>query len=383
MPRDGSGIYTTPVGTTAVPDTTIESAKYNANVNDVAADLNAPRPIVAGGTGAASAATARTNLKAEVAGQQVTNYDTHVWENGSFWSVGGATNAPDPAHGFAGSCTIYDVGTSSNFIAIEARDVSQTPVGTLYVRMKSGGTWSGWIAQPANPAADYVNVTGDTMSGDLNISKAYAGLILNAPDMASGSYIAGTAAGLTKWQAYFNIGPGGHIIFRRFDDAGVYIDDAFSINRADGIAQFGANRVSHPKGTDWGSGAVRFKYAAPSLVWDLNLNNADRTLWDSSNSPAAGLSNGYQKLASGILLQWGFIGSIGGDITVSLPLTFPTSPLAAIATISGDAAAVNAVIAANVVAITTAQIRIQGRYVLSGGTVGGATQGCHWFAVGY
>ena len=84
MPRDGSGIYTTPDGTTAVPDTTIESAKYNANVNDVAADLNAPRPIVAGGTGAASAATARTNLKAEVAGQQVTNYDTHVWENGSF-----------------------------------------------------------------------------------------------------------------------------------------------------------------------------------------------------------------------------------------------------------------------------------------------------------
>jgi len=64
MPRDGSGIYTTPVGTTAVPDTTIESAKYNANVADVAADLNAPRPIIAGGTGATSATGALTALGA-------------------------------------------------------------------------------------------------------------------------------------------------------------------------------------------------------------------------------------------------------------------------------------------------------------------------------
>jgi len=62
MPRDGSGIYTTPVGTTAVPDTTIESAKYNNNVADVAADLNAPRPIVAGGTGANNAVDAAINL---------------------------------------------------------------------------------------------------------------------------------------------------------------------------------------------------------------------------------------------------------------------------------------------------------------------------------
>ncbi len=62
MPRDGSGIYTTPAGTTAVPDTTIESAKYNANVNDVAADLNAARPIVAGGTGANNAVDAANNL---------------------------------------------------------------------------------------------------------------------------------------------------------------------------------------------------------------------------------------------------------------------------------------------------------------------------------
>jgi len=45
-----------------VPDTTIESAKYNNNVADVAADLNAPRPVVAGGTGANNATDAAINL---------------------------------------------------------------------------------------------------------------------------------------------------------------------------------------------------------------------------------------------------------------------------------------------------------------------------------
>src|SRR6186713_451606 len=62
MPRDGSGIYTRPPGTNAVADTTIESTKYNANVADVETDLNAPRPIVAGGTGANNAVDAANNL---------------------------------------------------------------------------------------------------------------------------------------------------------------------------------------------------------------------------------------------------------------------------------------------------------------------------------
>jgi hypothetical protein len=62
MPRDGSGIYTRPPGTNAVPDTTIESTKYNANVADVETDLNAPRPVIAGGTGANNAVDAAINL---------------------------------------------------------------------------------------------------------------------------------------------------------------------------------------------------------------------------------------------------------------------------------------------------------------------------------
>lgn len=62
MPRDGSGVYSKPVGTTAVPNTTIESAKYNSVIDDLVTDANTARPVVAGGTGATTAEGARTNL---------------------------------------------------------------------------------------------------------------------------------------------------------------------------------------------------------------------------------------------------------------------------------------------------------------------------------
>lgn len=61
MPRS-SGVYIPPAGTKGVPNTTIQSAPYNAFVDDLTADANAPRPVTAGGTGASNATTARTNL---------------------------------------------------------------------------------------------------------------------------------------------------------------------------------------------------------------------------------------------------------------------------------------------------------------------------------
>lgn len=55
MPRDGSGVYSKPAGTTASPNTTIESTKYNAFADDLVSDANGARPITAGGTGATTA----------------------------------------------------------------------------------------------------------------------------------------------------------------------------------------------------------------------------------------------------------------------------------------------------------------------------------------
>jgi Chaperone of endosialidase len=62
MPRNPLGVYSRPPGTDAISNRTISSAAYNANVIDVETDLNLPRPISAGGTGASDAAGAITNL---------------------------------------------------------------------------------------------------------------------------------------------------------------------------------------------------------------------------------------------------------------------------------------------------------------------------------
>lgn len=54
MPRNGSGVYS-PDWVNAAPSTTIESAKQNAMVADIVTDLNAARPVTAGGTGETTA----------------------------------------------------------------------------------------------------------------------------------------------------------------------------------------------------------------------------------------------------------------------------------------------------------------------------------------
>lgn len=65
MPRNGSGVFSVPAGTTATPNTPIESAKYNAFVADLTNDLNLARPIVAGGTGATTKSGAQQALDLE------------------------------------------------------------------------------------------------------------------------------------------------------------------------------------------------------------------------------------------------------------------------------------------------------------------------------
>lgn len=66
MPRNGSGVYSTPANTEAVSDDPISSSKYNSLTGDLAADNNTARPVVAGGTGATSASVARVNLGLEI-----------------------------------------------------------------------------------------------------------------------------------------------------------------------------------------------------------------------------------------------------------------------------------------------------------------------------
>ncbi|WP_189340524.1 MULTISPECIES: hypothetical protein [unclassified Mesorhizobium] len=63
MPRAG-GVYSAPPGTKGTPNTPIESAKYNALVDDLVGDANAARPVTAGGSGSSTAVGAADNFNA-------------------------------------------------------------------------------------------------------------------------------------------------------------------------------------------------------------------------------------------------------------------------------------------------------------------------------
>lgn len=62
MPRNGSGVYSLPAGYTAVTGETAAATQHNSPLEDLKTDMNTARPIVAGGTGATTAAAARDNL---------------------------------------------------------------------------------------------------------------------------------------------------------------------------------------------------------------------------------------------------------------------------------------------------------------------------------
>ena len=71
MSRSIGGVYSLPPGSAAVDNTIIDPVIYNALLADLEADLNIPRPIVAGGTGAASADGALTALGGTTTGKEV------------------------------------------------------------------------------------------------------------------------------------------------------------------------------------------------------------------------------------------------------------------------------------------------------------------------
>jgi len=203
MPRDGLQQYAPPPGTQGVANYTIESARYNTFVADITADQNNPRPIIAGGTGGTNAIQARDNLDAAVAGQVVTNYDTHVFENGTFTSAPGATNEPVPGKFFSGVChkmsdaAMYLEGRPENSVA-PAGFVAPT-----YVRAK-WSTWGVWTKQAtgfaAGAAEGIAGIPADMFFGTTT-APAAAFIVNTESDITGINALTVTKAGRTTFRA--------------------------------------------------------------------------------------------------------------------------------------------------------------------------------------
>jgi hypothetical protein len=254
MPRNGSGIYEQPFDNVE-PNTTVESAVYNGFTRDVEQDLNAARPIIAGGTGANNAEQALVNLKGETAEQVVTNYDAHLWYPGSFRSAPGATGAPNATSNFAGICYINEAlvypPTNEN-VVIEARDLDDHEEvdddihpGARYVREKKAGVWLNEGAWTIDGTGDFVSKAGDTMTGNLIIAKDGPLLILNKEESEQTQAIVGQTGGFNRWGIFLgngtaevpdtNTSAGSDFTLSAYDDLGVFIRDVMHISRATGL----------------------------------------------------------------------------------------------------------------------------------------------------
>lgn len=91
-------------------------------------------------------------------------------------------------------------------------------------------------------------------------------------------------------------------------------------------------------------------------------------------------TSGYQKLPSGLILQWGryTAGTIDVAYTVTLPLTYPTANLGVLVTAS-FAGAVNGMIGANGKVISNSQIQIS----IDGSNTALTNLPVQWFCFGY
>ena len=99
MPRNASGVYAPPPGSAAINGSTISPATFNALIDDIAADMNAPRPVSAGGTGATSPDAAASAIGA--ARKAVAETISEAWT----WAVNKAVR-------FGATHNIFSDGTA-------------------------------------------------------------------------------------------------------------------------------------------------------------------------------------------------------------------------------------------------------------------------------
>jgi hypothetical protein len=183
MPYVGN-VYQLPPGSTATPNTTIESAPYNTLINDLATAQNTARPVIGGGTGGVTAAAGNDGLNtqgADIASGSTTNLAaaTGVYLNitgtTTINSFGTVAAGAERVLTFTGILTLTYNATS--MILPGSANITTAAGDTATFRSLGGGNWrcvDYLRANGSNPANTISNATIVTPTLTLKQSAAPA-----------------------------------------------------------------------------------------------------------------------------------------------------------------------------------------------------------------
>ncbi len=162
--------YVLPPGSTVTPNTTIESAKFNTFLNDIATAQNAARPVVGGGTGAATSVAGNDGLNtqgADIASGATTNLAlaTGVYVNitgtTTITSFGTVLAGSERVLTFTGILTLTYNATSLILPGAANITTAAGDVGTF--RSLGGGNWRCVSYLRANGGNPSNSISGTTI----------------------------------------------------------------------------------------------------------------------------------------------------------------------------------------------------------------------------
>ena len=185
MPRNGSGVYSLPPNTAAVDGQPADAGKFNTLTQDIAGDLNAARPVSAGGTGATAASGARTNLGVPSVTETVSfienlnatyaaslndlspTDDPNYLEN-QIWGRITGTIPSDGWPGISAGDFIHSMSWGSSAVQIGYNYARTTGQAPIYYREKAANVWGDWVPIHTGAFPQFISQLDSTYVASLN-----------------------------------------------------------------------------------------------------------------------------------------------------------------------------------------------------------------------
>jgi hypothetical protein len=148
-------------------------------------------------------------------------------------------------------------------------------------------------------------------------------------------------------------------------------------------AALGFPPVQQGTGVGQSSNAVKLGWSGSALKYTIDSSDMGN-LWGDNIGTKSLAGNGYQRLPSGLIIQWGSTGSLSGsgDVTITMPISFPNAALSLVVT--PDAAPPsNQVIAYTTYNFGVSQFTVAPRYIQYASGSSYANQNARWIAIGW